>query len=210
VVDDVIIFASVEEIDGPGSILGSAGPCWLRSEGSLPFVGRMRFDVEDLANVEQNGRLVDLILHEMGHVLGIGTLWDNLGFLVNPSPSGSIRDTHFDGPNAIAAFDAVGGADYADAKVPVENRFGDGTRNGHWRESVFDTELMTGFLDGGFNPLSIVTEASLEDLGYGTVDADTDQYLLPPPSGSLGPVVEGLELVNDIWDLPIYIAPEWW
>lgn len=209
-VDDVIIFASVEEIDGPGSILGSAGPCWLRSGSSLPFVGRMRFDVEDLERIEQQGTLIDLILHEMGHVLGIGTLWDNLGLLVNPSPSGTIRDTHFIGSATIDAFNAIGGQDYSGEKVPVENTGGDGTRNGHWRESVFDTELMTGFLDGGFNPLSIVTQASLEDLGYGTTDLDADDFVLPAPRASSGRVVEGLELIGDIWELPIYIAPEWW
>lgn len=209
-VDDVIIFATVEEIDGPGSILGSAGPCWLRSGSSLPFVGRMRFDVEDLERIEQQGTLIDLILHEMGHVLGIGTLWDNLGLLVNPSPSGTIRDTHFIGSNAIDAFNAIGGQDYAGEKVPVENTGGDGTRNGHWRESVFDTELMTGFLDSGVNPLSIVTQASLEDLGYGTTEVDADSFVLPAPRANAGQVVEGLELVGDIWELPIYIAPEWW
>ena len=38
--------------------------------------------------------------------------------------------------------------------------------NGHWRESVFDTELMTPYLDGGVaNPLSIVTLASFQGRG---------------------------------------------
>jgi hypothetical protein len=49
----------------------------------------------------------------------------------------------------------------------------------HWRESVFDAELMTGFIDQGANPLSAVTSTSLRDLGYVVDDALSDPYTLP-------------------------------
>src|SRR5438876_1519294 len=63
--------------------------------------------------------------------------------------------------------------------VPVENTGGPGTRNGHWRETVFRNELMSGFIAGPGNPLSRVTAASLEDLGY-VVDMDAaEAYALP-------------------------------
>ena len=35
----------------------------------------MTFDTADLQAMEANGTLVDVITHEMGHVLGIGTIW---------------------------------------------------------------------------------------------------------------------------------------
>ena len=35
----------------------------------------MSFDTADLARMEADGSLTDVILHEMGHVLGFGTLW---------------------------------------------------------------------------------------------------------------------------------------
>jgi hypothetical protein len=35
----------------------------------------MSFDSADLANMEADGTLNDVITHEMGHVLGIGTVW---------------------------------------------------------------------------------------------------------------------------------------
>jgi hypothetical protein len=63
--------------------------------------------------------------------------------------------------------------------VPVANTGGPGTREGHWRESVFGNELMTGFLDGGINPLSRVTVGALEDMGYQVNYDAADDFRLP-------------------------------
>lgn len=181
VVDDLLIFVTLESIDGPGGALGSAFPCYLRLADSLTIVGGMRFDTDDLPALEAMGLLEDVILHEMGHVLGIGTLWDFFGSLRNRSlPDAIGADTHFDGPAAIDAFDAIGGAGYdGGAKVPVENaQGGQGTRDVHWRQSVFADELMTGFLTGGTNPLSLVTVASLADLGYRVDPGAADPFSL--------------------------------
>jgi phosphotransferase system IIB component len=164
-VDDIVIFAAIDSIDGPGKILGSAGPCVARGGSHLPLVGEMEFDIADVANLLLSGSLDLVIEHEMGHVLGFGTIWSS-SLLIDPSQSGG-TDPHFVGSQALEAFDRVGGASYvASAKVPVENMGGPGTADGHWRESVFNNELMTGFLDQGVNPLSLVTVASLGDLGY--------------------------------------------
>ncbi len=67
--------------------------------------------------------------------------------------------------------------------VPVANRGRAGTFGGHWRESVFGNELMTGFLDGGVNPLSRMTIASLEDLGYSVNYDAADPFELPSQRG---------------------------
>ncbi|HWP37520.1 MAG TPA: leishmanolysin-related zinc metalloendopeptidase [Gemmatimonadales bacterium] len=190
-VDDLVILVTVEPIDGVGGTLGSAGPCYIRNSNQLPILGRMRFDRDDLNQLEATGRLNDVILHEMGHVLGFGTLWTNFGYLENPSlPSNPGADTHFDGPQAIAAFNQVGGSSYTGgAKVPVENtQGGAGTRDSHWRESVMDEELMTGFIESlGINPLSRVSLASMQDLGYEVNLARADPYqkiFLAPPAGA--------------------------
>ena len=51
--------------------------------------------------------------------------------------------------------------------VPVDNTGGAGTRDAHWRESIFTSELMTGYVGPGAHlPLSRLTVASLADLGY--------------------------------------------
>ncbi|WP_457629881.1 Ig-like domain-containing protein, partial [Oceanithermus sp.] len=80
-IDDLTIFVSVEPVDGEGGVLGSGGPCYLRSDSGLPYVGRVSFDSDDLDNLEDQGMLKSVILHEMGHVLGIGTIWEYFGLL---------------------------------------------------------------------------------------------------------------------------------
>jgi hypothetical protein len=187
-IDDLVIFAQVVEIDGPGGILGQAGPCYFRSNGSpLPFAGRMSFDIDDVGGLEANGIFDLVILHEMGHVIGFyDPLWDFLGLIADrTTTNGPINDTHFTGANAIAAFDAIGGASYPDAKVPLENdnvTYGDGSLNGHWRESEFSNELMTPSLGPTFvNPISVMTVESLRDIGYDVDPGAADPYTYPPP-----------------------------
>ncbi len=110
-VDDLRIFIDIRPIDGLLGTLGQAGFCQIRSASRLPVLGYISFDSADLDALEQTGDLANLTLHEMGHVLGVGTLWpDSDTLLVNPSlPSSPGADTHFAGAAAIAAFNAAGG-----------------------------------------------------------------------------------------------------
>jgi len=164
----------------------------------------MTSDADDLDFVEQNNVLGAVILHEMGHVLGIGSLWGEMGFLADPARGGAAgADPHFTGAQGLAAFDAAGGATYLDAKVPVENTGGPGTVDSHWRESVFDAELMTGFVDLTANPLSAVTAASLADQGYQVDQAGTDAYQLPVPGLRAGARRPMVALPGDVLHLPI-------
>ncbi|HEY8196332.1 MAG TPA: leishmanolysin-related zinc metalloendopeptidase [Gemmatimonadales bacterium] len=185
-IDDVLILVRLVPIDGPGNILGGAGPCYIRSSDPpdppvdpLTIMGVMQFDTDDLQDLEDGGFLEEVILHEMGHVLGFGTLWDLQGLLAEASlPPTSGTDPHFTGSQAIAAFDAAGGVTYTDGKVPVEDTGGEGTADAHWRESVLDNELMTGFIGSGQNPLSRITIASLADQGYTVDPAAADDFSL--------------------------------
>ena len=43
--------------------------------------------------------------------------------------------------------------------ISIANTGGAGTFGGHWRENVFGRELMTGYIDDGFMPLSRLTIA---------------------------------------------------
>ena len=86
-IDDLMIVAAVVEIDGPGQIVGRARPCRIRREPLLPYFGMMEFDAADLGRMERNGTLKPVILHEMAHILGIGSLWRALRLLTNPSLS---------------------------------------------------------------------------------------------------------------------------
>lgn len=182
-VDDVLILVEIAAIDGPGGVLGSAGPCVLRSGSLLPAMGAMRFDQADVVAMQQSGEFGDVILHEMAHVFGLGTIWQARGLLTGTSGP----DPRFTGLAARQGYVAVGGP--GGTTVPVEAGGGAGTALAHWRESVFRTELMTGFIGGPPNPLSRVTIGSLQDLGYvvdyGTADpfslAAALQRLGPPP-----------------------------
>jgi hypothetical protein len=175
-IDDLVIFASVAPIDGPGIILGRAGNCARRNGTNLPYLGLMTFDVADLPNYEATGRLEALILHEMGHVLGIGTLWDLKQLL----QGGGGTDPTFSGAQALLAWPTLG-LSYTGALVPVENDGGDGTRDAHWRESILDRELMTGYIEsqGVTMPMSRLTVASLLDLGY-QVNLDAADLFVAP------------------------------
>ncbi len=212
-IDDLVIYVTFEAIDGVGGTLGSAGPCFVRNSNGIPVVGRMRFDVADLASLESSGLLQSTILHEMGHVLGIGSLWDfspYFAFLQNPSlPSSPGVDTRYSGTNGIAGFNTIGGSTYTGGlKVPVENtQGGSGTRDAHWRESVLQNELMTGFIGSGSNPLSVLTIRSLQDFGYTVNTAQADAFFLTLTSASLQ-VETGrrIQLINDVNDDPIKVV----
>ena len=185
-VDDVVINASAPIIDGVGGTLGQAGPTQIRSGSFLPAAGVMQFDAADLANLEASDRLEDVILHEMGHVLGIGTIWSFFPDLLTGAGTSNPR---FTGDQATAAYNSIFGL--SDTSVPVENTGGAGTRDSHWRESVFNNELLTGFLDGGSNPISQITVGSLADLGYGVNLGAADPYS-PPSSLVAGSTSAGL------------------
>lgn len=168
-VDDVLIDVLLQPIDGPGAVLGSAGPCLARNADLLTLYGVMFFDTDDLAFLQENDVLDEVIVHEMGHVLGIGTLWNFGRTLLQ----GTAADPRFVGPNAIAGFHEVGGRG---ATVPVEEDGGPGTRFGHWDDDTFDTELMTGFIGLGESPLSVMTIGSMADLGYEVDNSPADRY----------------------------------
>lgn len=168
-VDDLVIEAIITPIDGPDGILGAAGPCLVRSSGGLPAYGIMQFDSADVAMLEADGSFTTVVLHEMAHVLGFGSV---AGWRAILDGAGTANPT-FDGAVARAAWSMIGGGS---ASVPVEGLGGPGTAGGHWRESVLDNELMTGWLNEGPNPLSTVTVGAMADLGYGVDLAGADSY----------------------------------
>ena len=192
-IDDILILATVDSIDGPGGILGAAGSCGVRANG-LPAYGIIILDVADQNSYTGSG-VPAVILHEIGHVLGFSpTIW-NLAprHCVNfPSSTGTNGqvisfDTHFScsqpgaTQHAAEAFDSIGGTSYTRGnKVPLENcagipGCGQGTYNSHWREVTFGDELMTGYI-GQANPLSILTIGAFEDIGYTVNYAAADRY----------------------------------
>ncbi len=174
-VDDLVIFVNFFR-DQEGGLLGRAGPCRLRPETHLPYAGLMEFDEADLEALSQAGILEDVILHEMGHVLGLGTLWEPLGLLAYDADAClDAREVRYRGRAGNDAWHDLGGA----GDAPVEEQYGAGTKCGHWREATFDSELMTGIAERGPMPLSRLTIGALADLGYRVNYDAADAYRLP-------------------------------
>lgn len=167
------ITASGAAIDGVGGTLGSAGPDSVVSRSGfwLAANGSMQFDTADLTNLESNGTLSTVILHEMAHVMGFGTLWN----LNNVYVDGTGQYT---GANALAAYRTEFNLPGA-AFVPVELGGSSGTANGHWDEvdggagntgrvsSLGDMrfEIMTGWLNSP-SYISKTTVQSFVDIGF--------------------------------------------
>ncbi len=174
-IDDLVIYVKVEPIDGPGSVLGSAGPTCMLMSTELGVAGEMTFDSADIATMQTKGTFGSVILHEMGHVLGIGTLWDTSWANGNRhllTGAGGVNP-RFVGAAATSEWSLLGGV----STVPVENTGGSGTADSHWRENVFTTELMTGWMNSGAK-MSAMTIASLADMGYHVDLSKAEPFIL--------------------------------
>lgn len=167
------IDAEGANLDGVNGKLGEAGPTEFGNPGGLPSKGIMRFDTADLNAMDQNGSLVNVIIHEMGHVLGNGLLWERKGLISRHPISGTV----FTGRNAMEEYGRLRSG--PPAPIPVEDQGGPGTADLHWRDRVFGTELLTGFVSGGRNPLSRMSIASFEDLGYAVNRSAAEPYSIP-------------------------------
>jgi hypothetical protein len=201
-VDDLLVVVRLEPIDGAGATLGQAGPCVLRGAGAAPVLGLMRFDTADLATLEASGRLDAVVLHEMLHVMGFGTLW-SAPLLVGAGGT----DPIFTGAGALDAFlNFDNGGTYAGAKVPVENSGGAGTRDSHWRDSVFRNELMTGYISGARQPLSRTTAAALADQGYAVDLAASDPFDIATAGLRLAGGAPDVVLGDDVLRIPLQVV----
>ncbi|MES2995175.1 MAG: hypothetical protein V4733_00020 [Verrucomicrobiota bacterium] len=194
---DVSTFS--EAASGGSVTLGSAGPTTAQSFSfsadsyTVATAGQAEFNTHPDAIGSNPTFDANVIRHEIGHVLGIGTLW---GFSQN-SDVYTDGSGQFTGANAVAAFNLEYGQSLT--HVPVELDGGAGTANGHWNETgpaapvvasgpnagkSFDDELMTGNLSGDAY-LSNTTVASLRDIGY---------EVIPEPSAAILAAAAGVIL----------------
>ena len=181
-IDDLRVYvASFEGGGGPGDAVGYGGPSLSRENG-FPLLGCMGLDLE-------RGYIPVLASHELGHVLGIGSIWHDF---VRTSD-----DPHFSGPLAVAAFDDAGGVDYSGAKVPLQGA----ADTSHWRVPVLRGELM-GMYGGG--ALSAITVQALADIGYGVDVTQADEYALPGAAAVSG---AGGASWTGVRERPLSVAP---
>lgn len=206
-VDDVSITVNASSIDGVGGTLGTGGPTTVRSSSpEVTITGSMNFDTDDLPTFEADGRLYGVILHEMGHVLGIGTLWSAQGLTSTSGADGPV----YNGTQAVAKYNEIFGTNFT--SIPIEDSGGGGTALLHPEEGdnartiggvtapPLDNEVMTGFAEGvGVDtPLSTISIGFLDDLGYSVEYKEADPF-----SGAgtgtgpgIGPAMTNLENVT--------------
>jgi hypothetical protein len=157
--------------------------------------------LEEYANFRGTGLNVidELLAHEVGHVLGIGTLWQANGVY-------SFGTGRYTGQYGLAAYKAE--FDPAATYVPVELAGAASTANKHWDQRMRSStqegnpndpyslspllgitdaqgrdlalELMTGAIDPDYGEpfLSDTTVQSLRDLGFAVVPEPTSLALL--------------------------------
>jgi hypothetical protein len=124
-IDDLYLCATYDHSrsDGPGKFIGFAAPVYWRKPSYIPIAGFMSLDSADVPMLKSKGLYTRLILHELGHVLGIGTQWERTKL------TGHIADgCPYFGPKANAEYKSLTGC----ASVATELDGGVGTHCMHW------------------------------------------------------------------------------
>lgn len=194
-----------------GSIrLGSAGPSGLAFSGVVAdsHTSNGRFIISTAGQAEFNihpdaGALsFDTIKHEIGHALGMGTLWED-NEVYSDGVNGNSNRTlaggtpgEYVGAFGLAAFQQEFVGQSGAAFIPVELAGGPGTAHGHWNESDdfgqtltglvthsgqdMRDELMTGWASPNPDFFSNMSRESLRDIGFTVVPA-----AIPEPGSAL-------------------------
>ena len=171
----------VQEWGANGGVLASAGPHDgavdtnnnLQPTYGVSFINTNPEAVEALSsNLEF---FTGVMIHEFGHVMGIGTLWEQNG-LIDPTTATYNANTY-----AGMAYGELLGT-FSPTAIPLTTGEGQGSDLGHWQEEIFGNELMTHLAEnpGVSMPLSQMTIASLQDLGwnvnYGAAEFYPDSF----------------------------------
>eukprot|EP01006_Ploeotia_vitrea_P019866 TRINITY_DN52116_c0_g1_i1.p1 TRINITY_DN52116_c0_g1~~TRINITY_DN52116_c0_g1_i1.p1 ORF type:complete len:559 (+),score=49.93 TRINITY_DN52116_c0_g1_i1:51-1727(+) len=193
-IDDLLVIISFLEIDGVGKTLGQASPATVRNlpDGSplgAPLRGFAYIDKDDFGVVSDTV-LMAVLVHELGHVLGLGALWPTHGLIGTGEEPGDLpvcdeenddepSEVWYFGGNATAQYNLIFGVE---GFVPVEAKGPAGTCGVHWDEAVFGHEMMSTAIAADATtrqPISKVTLGALMDLGY-QVDLDAAELYEPP------------------------------
>jgi hypothetical protein len=169
---NLLLFVSVEQVDGPHGTLAYTEICGQNRVNLLPIVSHIRIDADDLDSLEIRGLLSSVVTHEMGHALGFNSLvWGGKALV-----SGGFSDPYFTGLAAKTEF-ARYLPSYAGNTVPLEDIDHLGTKSSHWRWAVFGDEIMVGALVPGYRyPLSTVTLGLFRDIGYDVDMTEAEPY----------------------------------
>ncbi|WP_161882950.1 hypothetical protein [Deinococcus alpinitundrae] len=172
-----VAFVAVKDLGD--DVYGDSSPCDLHDKTYLPIYGSVDLNSRGLNDLSQP-ELLDTIIHELLHALGIGTLWtaDERVSLDGGGDEKNLAQKergqwYYTGPRALAAYRALGGQGTGILLDPDA---------GHWAGEVVCSEILSGSagdVTDRVNPVSSITLGALEDLGYRVNTKLGDRYALP-------------------------------
>lgn len=145
-VDDIYISVFESDIDGKGGLFALAGPDLILGDNKI-VAGSIQIDPNDIDTALDKNVFLPLLHHEIAHVLGFGTMWEEHGLM---------DGERYIGVHAREAWEREIGCS---GDLPLSEN--------HWNEECIQNEFMTPFFR--FNrpaPVSSLTMGALEDLGY--------------------------------------------
>ena len=196
------------------NILGSAGPTdfifkngkWYVTEGIVNLNTKYWNTEKNMLKLNHKCSAYYTLLHEVGHVIGIGTLWLDYQ-LMSYGPyyvdekywNSSYTNALYIGEHGFREYKEyiMKKYDVPESKIlgiPVEDDGGPGTKGGHIEEGDshhkdryfdghqhygLDEELMTGYSEGRSpipEPLSKITIGMLQDIGYDVDYSKADNF----------------------------------
>jgi len=142
---------------------------------TFPMVGSIVLNTTYLYGYLKEEQLYAVLLHEVGHVLGIGTIWDLPKSPLTLYYEDNKEKYYYTGESALREYKSY----YPKSElvgIPLEDDGGDGTQDSHPEKDTnrkigdklhpgLQDELMTGWINSLVS-LSRITLGFLEDIGY--------------------------------------------
>ena len=146
---------------------------------------------------DNQSALYHVLLHEIGHILGIGTYWNMNGSPVSSYSDNGVTKYYYTGENAVREYKYyIPEIAHTIVGLPIEDNGGSGTQNVHPEEGEegtassnnryingffhpgLDNELMSGWMESfpSSTPLSRISLGFLEDMGFGVDYSQVDNF----------------------------------
>ena len=170
------VYVNVANFDG--TALAKAGPCIIKEEPGgaqrqRPVLGQLYIDTVYTRHHAYGAVLWrNVMVHEFGHIFGIGTLWHHPRFVAAESDA-----NWFLGRRGVGSWRALGGTGDA---VPVGT-----TDTFHWHGARVAGEVMSPGITID-SRLSAITLGALLDIGWRLDFGAADEYAAPQPGASAG------------------------